>query len=120
MPDRKVLINYTNRDFESIKADLEEHARRYYPDTFKDFSENSFGSYILDTVSYVGDMLSFYVDYQANESFLETAVEYDNVRKLARQYGYKFSGRPAAFGIADFYNLIYHHWKMFSFQWCVG
>ena len=106
MPDRKVLINYTNRDFDSIKADLEEHARRYYPDTFKDFSENSFGSYILDTVSYVGDMLSFYVDYQANESFLETAVEYDNVRKLARQYGYKFSGRPAAFGIADFYVLV--------------
>lgn len=106
MPDRKVLINYTNRDFDSIKADLEEHARRYYPDTFKDFSENSFGSYILDTVSYVGDMLSFYVDYQANESFLETAVEYDNVRKLARQYGYKFSGRPAAFGIVDFYVLV--------------
>ncbi len=106
MPDKKVLINYTNRSFDSIKSDLEEHARRYYPDTFKDFSENSFGSYVLDTVSYVGDMLSFYIDYQANESFLETAVEYDNVRRLARQYGYKFSGRPAAFGIGTFYVIV--------------
>ncbi len=69
MPDKKILVNYTNRDFNSIKRDLEEHARRYYPDTYKDFSENSFGSYILDTVSYVGDMLSFYLDYQVNESF---------------------------------------------------
>ena len=50
MPDKKILINYTNRDFNSIKRDLEEHARRYYPDTYKDFSENSFGSYVLDTV----------------------------------------------------------------------
>lgn len=106
MPEKKPLIRYTNRSFNSIKADLEEHARRYYPDNFKDFSENSFGSYVLDTVAYVGDMLSFYVDYQANESFLETAIEYDNVRRLARQYGYKFSGRPAAFGMATFYVLV--------------
>ena len=106
MPDKKVLINYTNKDFNSIKRDLEEHARRYYPDTYKDFSENSFGSYILDTVSYVGDMLSFYIDYQVNESFLETAVEYENVRRLARNTGYSFTGRPAAFGIATFYVVI--------------
>ena len=103
MPDKKILINYTNKDFNSIKRDLEEHARRYYPDTYKDFSENSFGSYILDTVSYVGDMLSFYLDYQVNESFLDTAVEYGNVRRLARNTGYAFTGRPAAFGIATFY-----------------
>ena len=106
MPDKKILINYTNRDFESIKKDLEEHARRYYPDTYKDFSENSFGSYILDTVSYVGDMLSFYIDYQVNESFLETAIEYDNVRRLAKNTGYTFAGRPAAFGIATFYIIV--------------
>ena len=106
MPDKKILVNYTNRDFNSIKRDLEEHARRYYPDTYKDFSENSFGSYILDTVSHVGDMLSFYLDYQVNESFLETALEYDNVRKLARNTGYKFTARPAAYGMATFYIIV--------------
>ena len=106
MSNKKNLINYTNRDFNSIKRDLEEHARRYYPDTYKDFSENSFGSYILDTVSHVGDMLSFYLDYQVNESFLETAVEYDNVRRLAKNTGYRFTGRPAAFGMATFYILV--------------
>ncbi len=106
MPDKKILINYTNRDFNSIKRDLEEHARRYYPDTYKDFSENSFGSYILDTVSHVGDMLSFYLDYQVNESFLDTAIEYENVRRLARNTGYRFTGRPAAFGMATFYVIV--------------
>src|SRR6056300_764634 len=106
MPDKKVLVNYTNKDFNSIKRDLEEHARRYYPDSYKDFSENSFGSYVLDTVSYIGDMLSFYLDYQVNESFLETAVEYENVRRHVRNSGYKYTGRPPAFGLVTFYIIV--------------
>ena len=60
-------INYSNRDFTSIKNDLVEYAKRYYPDTYKDFNAASFGSLMLDTVAYVGDMLSFYLDYQAND-----------------------------------------------------
>jgi len=106
MSNKKILVNYTNRDFNSIKQDLVDMAQQYYPDTYKDFSENSFGSYILDTVSYVGDMLSFYLDYQVNESFLETALEYENVRRLARNTGYKFTARPAAYGMATFYIMV--------------
>jgi len=75
MSNKKKMINYTSRDFKSIKDDLEEHARRYFPDNYKDFSENSFGSYMIDAVSYVGDMLSFYLDYQANESFVQNSIE---------------------------------------------
>jgi hypothetical protein len=103
MSKKKVLVNYTDRDFNSIKKNLEEHARLYYPDSYKDFSENSFGSYVLDTVAYVGDMLSFYLDYQVNESFLETSLEYENIRRKASRYGYSFFGRPAAYGMVTLY-----------------
>lgn len=106
MSKKKILVNYTNKDFNSIKEDLEEHARRYYPDTYKDFSANSFGSFMLDTVSYVGDMLSFYLDHKFNETFIDTAVEYENVRRLARNAGYKFYGRPTAYGLATFYVIV--------------
>ena len=75
MSYRKSPIKYTSRDFDSIKRDLIEHAKRYYPDTYKDFNEASFGSLMLDTVSYIGDILSFYVDYQVNESFFDSAIE---------------------------------------------
>ena len=74
MSKKQIPINYTNRDFSTIRQSLVEHAKRYYPDTYKDFNEASFGSLMLDTVAYVGDILSFYLDYQANESFLETAA----------------------------------------------
>ncbi len=106
MAKKVVPIKYTSRDFESIKEDLVAYAKRYYPDTFKDFNEASFGALMLDTVAYVGDMLSFYVDYQANESFLETAIEYDNVVKLGRQMGYKFADTSAAHGVVTLYALI--------------
>ena len=99
-------INYTSRDFNSIKADLVSYARRYYPNTFQDFNEAGFGALMLDTVSYVGDILSYYVDYSANESFLDTAIEYDNVLKLGRQMGFRFTGTPGSSGIATFYIIV--------------
>ena len=102
----KVPIRYTSRDFESIREDLEQYAKRYYPDTFKDFSEASFGSLMMDTVAYVGDMLSFYVDYQANESFLDSAVEPNNIIRLAKEHGYKFQGSASAVGEVTFYCLL--------------
>ena len=70
----KPNIRYTRRDFDSIKKDLVEHAKRYYPNVYNDFTENSFGSMFFDSVAYVGDMLSFFLDVQANESLLETAI----------------------------------------------
>jgi len=103
MPKKLQPIDYTSRDFDSIRKDLENYAKRYYPDTYKDFNKASFGSLMLDTVSYVGDVLSFYLDYQANESFLETAVEYNNVLRLARQMGFKLNQSPSSYGVLTFY-----------------
>ena len=62
MSKKKIPISYTARDFNSIKENLVDHARRYYPDTYRDFSEASFGSLLLDSVAYIGDVLSYYID----------------------------------------------------------
>lgn len=103
---RAVSINYTSREFDSIKSDLIDYIKRYYPDTYRDFNEASFGALMIDSVSYVGDILSFYIDYQVNETYLETAVEYENVLKLGKQLGYKFTGASTAYGVASLYVLI--------------
>ena len=100
------LIKYTSRDFNSIRQDLVEYAKRYYSDTFKDFNEAGFGSLMIDSVSYIGDVLSFYLDYSVNESFLDTAIEFENILKIGRQLGYKFPGNPAAFGQVDMYIIV--------------
>ena len=106
MANKKTSFNYTNRDFESIKMDLVKYAQRYYPDIYKDFGEASFGSLMLDSVAYVGDILSFYLDYQANESFAETATEYNNILKLASVSGYKLGSEMGSVGEADFFIIV--------------
>jgi len=95
---KQIPIRYTARDFESIKRELVDYSKRYYPETFSDFNKSSFGSLILDTVSYAGDVLSFYLDYQFNESMLNTAVEFDNIIKISKQLGYKYNPRSTAYG----------------------
>ena len=99
-------INYTSRDFESIKNDLENYAKRYYPSTFKDFSDASFGALMLDLVAYVGDQLSFYADFQTNESFLDSAIRYDSVVRLSETMGYKNQGAAKSTGQVALYILV--------------
>jgi len=103
MAKKIIPIKYTSRDFNSIKSDLIEHAKRYYETSYKDFNEGSFGSLMLDSVAYIGDILSFYLDYQANESFLETAGEFDNIIKHGKQMGYRFTSDNSTTGIATFF-----------------
>tara|TARA_R110000824_G_scaffold75058_1_gene190631 strand:+ start:241 stop:2040 length:1800 start_codon:yes stop_codon:yes gene_type:complete len=91
-------IKYTSRDFNSIRNDLIQYAKRYYPDSYKDFNDASFGSMMVDSVAYIGDMLSFYLDYQANESFLTTANEYGNIVKHGKAMGYKLASTPSSYG----------------------
>ena len=101
-----VPIDYTHREFTSIRADLMEIAERFYPDNFRDFSEASFGSLMLDAVAYVGDQLSFYLDYNVNETFLDTAYQYNNVLRHGRILGYKDPGRASTYGKVALYILV--------------
>jgi len=111
MPDSNykkniIPIKYTSREFASIKRDLLEHAQRYYSNSYKDFSENSFGSLMVDTVAYVGDILSYYLDYNVNESFLDTATEFNNILRHARTLGYRFKGMSTAYGVVSLYVVV--------------
>jgi hypothetical protein len=101
-----VPIDYTHREYEGIRKDLLDIAQRSYPDTFQDFSEASFGSLVLDAVAYVGDQLSFYLDYNVNETFLDTAYQYNNIIRHGRVLGYKYTGAPSVYGQVAMFVLV--------------
>ena len=101
-----VPIDYTHREYETIRRDLLQIVERFYPDNFKDWSEASFGSLMIDAVAYIGDQLSFYLDYNVNESFLDTAYQYSNILRHGRVLGYKYTGRPSTYGTVAFYIVI--------------
>ena len=61
---------------------------------------------MLDLVAYVGDQLSFYADFQANESFLDSAIRFDNVVRLAETLGYKHQGSGKSTGKVSLFMLV--------------
>jgi hypothetical protein len=105
-PNKKIPINYTNREFEGVRKELEQIAERFYPDSFQDFSEASFGSIVLDSIAYVSDQLSFYLDYNVNEMFLDTSFQRSNIVRHGRILGYKDPGRPSTYGVVSLYILV--------------
>lgn len=82
-------IKYLNKDFNSFRSDLVEFTRTYYPDTFNDFTEGSPGLMFMEMAAYVGDVLSYYVDTQLQETFLDTVQERTNLFHLAYTLGYR-------------------------------
>ncbi len=99
-------MNYLNRDFSSIKESLKNYAKRYYSNELYDLSEASINSLMLESVAYVGDVLSYYLDYQTNETFLSTAIENKNILNLAKSMGYKQRDANSTVGNVSIYMLI--------------
>jgi hypothetical protein len=89
-------INYLNKDFNEFKKSLTEFAKTYYPNTYNDFSDTSPGMMFMEMSAYIGDVLSFYLDNQIQENFIEYAKQTNNLYSLAYMLGYK----PKATGVA--------------------
>lgn len=87
---------YLNKDFDALRADLLEYARAFFPTRIKDFSDSSAGGMLLDMAAYVGDVCSFYLDYQFNELDPTTAIEIRNIDKFITSYGIKSVGAMPA------------------------
>ena len=95
-------VRYLNKDFGAFREGLIEFAKVYYPNTYNDFNESSPGMMFIEMASYVGDVLSYYVDNQFRESLLHAAEEKKNIFKIAQSYGYKPKLSHPAVAICDF------------------
>jgi len=105
MPNQ-VDIKYLNKDFSSFKTDLIEYARAYYPTVYNDFTQPSPGSMFIEMASYVGDVLSFYLDNQLQETFLQYAKQKNNLYTLAYMLGYRPKVTSAAIVNLDVYQQV--------------
>ena len=96
-------IKYLNRDFSDFRNRLIDFSKTYFPNTYNDFSPTSPGMLFMEQSSYVGDVLSFYLDNQIQENFIQYARQTNNIFELAYMFGYK----PKTTGVAqvniDFY-----------------
>ena len=99
-------IQYINKDFTELRASLINYARTYFPTTYNDFSPSSPGMMFMEMASYVGDILSFYLDNQIQETYLQYARQTNNLYELAYMFGYKPNVTQVATVNIDFYQQI--------------
>ena len=99
-------ISYLNKDFGAFKTALQQYAKTYFPTTYNDFSESTPGNMFIEMASYVGDVMSFYLDTQVQENFLLYAKEKENLYAQAYVMGYRPKSSYASNTTIDVYQLV--------------
>ena len=80
-------VDYTSRDYASILADMTTLIPNFSP-AWTNRDPADFGMTILELFAYMGDLLNYYIDRSANESFITTATQRQSVLQLAKLLGY--------------------------------
>ena len=106
MANLKRDIRYTDRDFNSIKNQLIQYSKTYFPDTYNDFSETSTGMLFIEMAAYVGDVMSLYLDNQVQETYIQKARQNQNLYALAYSLGYTPKITTAASVIIDYFQQV--------------
>ena len=99
-------VNYLNRDFTSLRQQLIDFTKQYYPQSYKDFSESSPGQIFIEQAAYVGDVLSYYTDQQFFESYIQFAQDRRNIINGAKYLGYKSKVSSASSAVVDVFQLL--------------
>jgi hypothetical protein len=99
-------VKYLNKTFGDFRQDLIDFAKVYFPDTYRDFNEASPGMMFIEMASYVGDVLSYYLDTQFRENLMTFAQEEENIIRLAQSFGFKPKPATGAISEADLFQLV--------------
>ena len=90
--------DFKSYDFETLRRTMVAYLRENYPDDFNDFVESSEYVALIDLIAYISQALSFRVDLNARENFLETAERRNSVLRLARLINYNARRNQPATG----------------------
>jgi len=92
----KVVLDYTSRDYAAIRTQLIGLAKGFLPEWDTAGEAADFGTLILELFAYMGDVIHFYIDRNASEAFLGTAVRRQSVLYIADMMGYVPVGQQCA------------------------
>ena len=95
-------ISYTTRDFQSIRTELINFTRAYYPDLIENVNDAAIFSVFLDLNAAVSDNLQYNIDRSVQETILQYAQQRSSIFNIARTYGLKIPGQRPSVALVDF------------------
>jgi len=97
---RRDLVDFTATDFATLRQSLIDYVKAVYPNDYNNFEESDLGMMFIELVSYMGSIMSYKSDMLAHESFIKTAKDRTNVRKLLELIGIRLRGPVGGAGSA--------------------
>jgi hypothetical protein len=94
--------DFQSYDFDNLRRTMINYLRQNYPEDFNDYIESSEYLALIDLIAFLGQNLSFRVDLNARENFLETAERRESVLRLARLISYNPKRNQSANGLLKF------------------
>ena len=94
--------DFQSYDFDNLRRTMINYLRQNYPEDFNDYIESSEYLALIDMIAFLGQNLSFRIDLNARENFLETAERRESVLRLARMLSYNPRRNQAANGLLKF------------------
>ena len=95
-------ISYASRDYQSIRTELLNYTKTYYPDLIQDFNDASVFSVFIDLNAAIADNLHYNIDRSIQETVLQYAQQRSSVYNIARTYGLKLPGQRPSVALVDF------------------
>jgi hypothetical protein len=91
--------DFQSYDFDNLRRTMINYLRQNYPEDFNDYIESSEYLALIDMIAFLGQNLSFRIDLNARENFLETAERRESILRLARMLAYNPRRNQAANGL---------------------
>ena len=101
---KRIYQSYQNADFKSydfdnLRRSMINYLRKNYAEDFNDYIESSEYLALIDLIAFLGQNLSFRIDLNARENFLELAERRESVLRIARMLSYNPKRNQAANGL---------------------
>lgn len=90
--------DFKSYDYETLRKSMIDYLRIYHPENFNDYINSSEYVALIDLIAFMGQSMSFRMDLNARENFLETARRRDNVLRLAKLVNYEAKRNLASQG----------------------
>ena len=94
--------DFQSYDFDNLRRTMISYLRENYPEDFNDYVESSEYLALIDLIAFLGQNISFRIDLNARENFLELAERRESVLRLARLLSYNPKRNQASNGLLKF------------------
>ena len=81
-------VDYTGRDYYALRTQLIERVKERTNNNWQGNDPSDFGLALIESFAYMGDLINYYIDRIANESYIMTATQRESLLNLAKMYGY--------------------------------